>query len=496
MKNSPIFLAIMVFFLLFLSLPTYGQSLLQNRFDMELTQARRDNDNFLLEGTVLVDGVQVSAKNQLTVAPVIRAANGQQLVLPPVIIQGKTRYKLYQRSLKLRKPSDVVDVYSVSTTNDATYLNRSIPYRVMVPYQSWMKNASLYVLADLCGCAGSNKDHLEKPIGQSAGFSRYSPQANLVTPLHESLKKRSERGAAYLIFEQGKWDILPRLFNNKNELDKIENSLAYISEEPTAVITGISIKAYASPEGTYEQNKQLSKSRAKALLDYIRQKYSLPKNISIFSEGYGEDWDRLVELIQQDPKVENRNQVLQIIKTVGIFDGREKQLMDLNGGRPYRYMLENLFPLLRRSDYQIEYAVPEFSSEKAEQMLETKPNMLSLDEMYGIANTRERGSAAFNQVFKIAGKTYPDDLIACINASTIAIWEKDYATAKQYIEKWSNEPMAWNNLGIVCMSELQLDEAEWYLLNAQSAGVAETAANLEILRQLKAATQVIETRED
>ena len=491
MKNIRHFLAAIVFFLLFLSLPAYGQDNLLNCFDMKLNQVRRDRDKLLIEGTILLEGMRVSSNNQLTVTPVIRATNENVFYLAPIVVNGKSRHKLYNRSLILQGKTTDANVHSVMKAN-AKYLNRSIPYRAIIAYQPWMKNASMFVVADLCGCGGSNKDHLEKQIGPSIDLGQHAPQANLVVPLHEDLKRRSETGAAYLIFQQSKWDILPALFNNREELDKIDKSLKYIAEEPTATITGIYIKAYASPEGPFDSNLRLSELRAKALLDYIRQKYTLPNNITVFSEGYGEDWDHLVELIKQDPAVENRDQILQIISSVNVFDGREKQIMDLSGGRPYRYMLEKLFPLLRRSVYQIEYAVPEFAMEKAEQILETKPNMLSLEEMYGIADSYVKGSAQYNRVFKIAGQTYPNDPIACVNAAAIAIWEKDFATAKQFIEKWSNHPAAWNNLGIVRMSELRLEDAEQYLLNAKAEGISEAIVNLEILKQLKTTVQVFE----
>jgi tetratricopeptide (TPR) repeat protein len=221
------------------------------------------------------------------------------------------------------------------------------------------------------------------------------------------------------------------------------------------VITGISIRAYASPEGTYEENLALSKKRAKALLDYIRGKYRLSAQLKVFSEGYGEDWDRLVDLIKADPKVENRTQIMDIIRRVDIFDGREKQIMDIAGGRPYLYMLDKLFPLLRRSDYRIEYTVPSFSVEKGIQLLKIKPSMLSPEEMYLIANIYEQGSEAFNEVFKMAGKTYPDD------------------------------PSVWNNLGIIYMSESRLDEAEQYLQKAKEQGIKEAAHNLRILEELR-----------
>ena len=489
MKYTRNFLAVTVFVLLFLSPPIYGQSTLRDCFDMELTLFKRDRDRVLVEGNILLRNMKIAASNQLMITPELRAANGQSLPLPPVVINGKTRHKLYYRSLMLQGKSTDSEVYSVNKAA-TKYSNRSIPYRIAIPYQSWMRNASMYVVADLCGCGGTEKDHQEKQIGPSINLSQYAPKPNFVVPQREDFKRRSESGAAFLIFEQSKWNILPNLRNNREELNKIDQSLKYINEEPTARITGITISAYASPEGPYELNMTLSKNRAKALLDYIQKNYSLPKNIKVSSEGFGEDWDYLVELIRRDPKVESRDQVLRIINTVNIFDGREKQLMDLDGGRPYRYLLNNLYPLLRRSVYQIEYSVPEFGLERAEQLLETKPNMLSLDEMYRIASRYEAGSARFDRVFIIAGQTYPNNPIACVNAAAVAIWENDFALAKRFLENWPNEPLAWNNLGIICMSELRLDEAEWYLTNARSAGIKEADTNLRILQQLKEAVQL------
>ena len=74
MKNIQNFLAAIIFFLLFLSFPTYGQNALQNRFDMELTQFRRDRDKIHIEGTIFLKGITVSASNQLTITPEVRSA--------------------------------------------------------------------------------------------------------------------------------------------------------------------------------------------------------------------------------------------------------------------------------------------------------------------------------------------------------------------------------------------------------------------------------------
>lgn len=46
---------------------------------------------------------------------------------------------------------------------------------------------------------------------------------------------------------------------------------------------------------------------------------------------------------------------MQIIDGMGIFDGREGKLMALEGGIPYREMLKEMFPLLRRVEIKVEY---------------------------------------------------------------------------------------------------------------------------------------------
>ncbi|GHT88634.1 hypothetical protein FACS189474_4220 [Bacteroidia bacterium] len=499
MKLKQYNIAAVILFLLSISFSGYSQSKLQNHIHVKSNQLRQSNNQLLVDWDILLNGVEVSSNNQLTLTPIIRATNGQKVELPAVIVNGKKRNNLYERSLRLsglEQEPGVYYVYKAEKKNTVL----SVPYKASVPYQSWMKNASMFLVEDLCGCGGSEKEYVEQLIADRIGFpgkvnfNDYSPLANFITPPREEKKERAEIGEAFLIFEQNKRDIIPNLFNNKAELAKIDRSLNYIKEESTAIITGISIKAYASPEGSYEDNMTLSKERAKSLLDYVQKNLKLPANLEVSSEGYGEDWNRLVDLIEADPKVENREQIVKIIRTVDIFAGREKQIMDIDDGKPYLYMLNKLFPLLRRSDYQIEYVVPAFSVEKGLQLLNTKPGMLSLEEMYQIANTYEKGSESFNEVFEIAGRIYPNDKIANINAASAAILEKDYPSAKKFLEKYRDDPAAWNDLGIVYMSEFKLDEAEDYLQKAKAQGIKEAGYNLDILSELKNA--VIEEEEE
>ena len=75
----------------------------------------------------------------------------------------------------------------------------------------------------------------------------------------------------------------------------------------------------------------------------------------------------------------------------------------------YRYILDNIYPRLRHSDYTVTYTVRPFSIEEAKEILKTKPQQLSLQEMFLVAQTYEPGSPEFNEVFDIAVRLFPDD---------------------------------------------------------------------------------------
>jgi outer membrane protein OmpA-like peptidoglycan-associated protein len=389
------------------------------------------------------------------------------------------------------------------------------------PFEPWMKDASLSLLEDRCGCHTlsskadladladltgwsntADKGHNNgKTANESGGYIRlladhldvpqhtpwnytFTPAIQWIIPEKELVKKRDETGEAFLIFKVGKWDILPDLANNKAELRKIENSLKYIKEEPTAIITSCSIIAYASPEGSFEDNLKLSQNRASALRAFIKTKYNVPDKV-LSSEGIGEAWDDLLAMVEVDTKIENKAEVLHIMRTVSIMGGRETQLMNLSGGRPYKYMLENLFPRLRRVNYKIEYTIPAFTVERGKELLKTKPGMLSLEEMYTIANTYEKGSAAYNQVFNTAVKVFPRNVIANVNAGAVALLSNNYTQAASYLKKYPNEPAAWNNLATVYMHELKFDEAENLLKKAQARGVTEANRNRATLDKMR-----------
>ena len=116
------------------------------------------------------------------------------------------------------------------------------------------------------------------------------------------------------------------------------------------------IRSYASPIGTNKANERLTVARAEVLKDSIRKYADLPESqIELRSEGIA--WPMLHEMVAAS-QMPARDEVLRIIEETPVFvfnaagkivDGRKKQLMDLEGGVPYKYMEREFFPDMQSS---------------------------------------------------------------------------------------------------------------------------------------------------
>ena len=181
-----------------------------------------------------------------------------------------------------------------------------------------------------------------------------------------------------------------------------------------------------------------------------------------------------------------RDEVLAVIRDESITDpdGRDRRLKELHGSLPYRYLLDTFYPALRRSEYVVTYTIRPFATEEAKEILYTDPKQLSLEEMYRIAETYERGSEEFNDVFDIAVRMYPNDAAANLNAANAALIRRDTIAARRYLDR---VPACAEKLlaeGALALYEGDRDTAVERFEEAKAAGMAEAEANLEFIRYI------------
>ncbi|MDI9604883.1 MAG: DUF3868 domain-containing protein [Bacteroidota bacterium] len=467
-------------------------------------------DTLFISFEVTASGKIISSGEALHIVPVYRTGH-DELRFPEILINGKKRAKYYRREQALlsheaywaQKP------YAVLTLDSRRA--ETVSYRMNEPLPADMReNATLSLeqyVEDCCNLRLAGIQTLPLRVVETAPpveevevktpepepvVTRpvYESSVTFIRPKKEVVKERNEILTLRINFIVDRHDILPHYANNAAELQKVDDLLGLLSnKDETYRVTSASIRGYASPEAPYEYNLKLSQRRADSFKQYLASRYGLYNLPEFSAKGMGEDWDGLRRAVQQS-HMSYKQEVLRIIDGVGIFDGRERMLMDLAGGEPYRYMLRTLFPPLRRMEMEVAYVVRSFETVEAEGLIDERPQDLSQEEIYEVARKRNTERAAQNnrdeygREYDVAAKYFPDDATANINAASAALVRGDLDEAWQYLSKIQNVPEAYNNLGVYYWLRGDTARAEQYFRLAMNVKGDEEKArkNLEQLK--------------
>ncbi|MBR5612135.1 MAG: DUF3868 domain-containing protein [Bacteroidaceae bacterium] len=446
------------------------------------SQVRIDNkavslgsDTQLLVGmdiTVPAD-MKLSTNSMLTLTPILMEKDGEgaNKALPSIYVYGRTRQLVAERTGKI--PADAFEVLRRDNGDDQV-----IRYTARVPYEKWMNGSDLKIMGMINGCANCLK---EENIGYVSPIllKRYAPQPvpTFVKPAAE-IKERNEKGNAYLDFPVNQTVIYPNYRRNPFELAEINRTINVVKDNPDTEITGIELHGYASPEGSYANNTRLAEGRSQALKNYIMKEYGLGEGM-FKVQSTPEDWAGYRKYIESSDFAK-KNEVLAIMDSdEKNLDTKEYRIKALDG-QMYRTILNDCYPALRHTDYVIHYTVRPYSVEEAKKLLKTRPQLLSLEEMYLVAQTYEEGSEDFNEVFDIAVRMYPNDPTANINAAAMELKRGNVDQAVRYLERSDKSTAAaQNNQGVYHLLKGELDKAEECFKQAKNLGSPVAEANLE-----------------
>ena len=431
---------------------------------------RKQRDSVVIRMNLNLSGMEVGRNRSIVVTPLFYA-EGEEEWLPAIEVMGRTRYLYYQRneeSLYADSPYTII-----KKDKNAT---QQVGYQVSVPYRKWMDRASLVVAEDTCQCGEVSKGN---SILLAQADLVFTPRLAYISPQAETRKARALSGEAYLDFPVNKTVIYPEYRRNTAELAKIRATIDTIRTDKDFSITRISLKGYASPEGRYAANVRLSEGRTDALKDYLMGEYGF--EASLFRTNAGaENWAGLRKYVAQSG-LADKEAILAIIDSEEEPDAKEQRIRREHAAS-YRTLLQDCYPALRRTDYTVDYVIRGFNVEEAKEVIKTRPQNLSLQEMFAVAQTYQPGSEEFNHVFDVAVRLYPADPIANLNAANAFLERKEAAQALKFLDKAGDTPQADNARGVAMILLERYDEAERYLHRAAQAGVSEASENLKYIR--------------
>ena len=80
-------------------------------------------------------------------------------------------------------------------------------------------------------------------------------------------------------------------------------------------------------------------------------------------------------------------------------------LMSFADGKPYKYLMEKIFPEVMRVDYRIEYTrKPLGAAESLELLRSGKQRALHLNEFFAVAGSYPMGSTEYNDILDLAAR--------------------------------------------------------------------------------------------
>lgn len=441
---------------------------------------------------VIMDDVKVKSARGVDFIPQLISSTTTR-DLPRISIKGRNEYLAYERRLSVMSRKQK-DSYRLPYLVEKNYKKKSgvLQYRYALLYEPWMADARLNVQRDECGCGEStlmNVEYAFDKVTLERMLVPYvvTPYLSYVEPMVEEIKSRDVQAECFLDFVVNRVDIRPEYMNNPMELGKIRDMIDDLKNDANVNVKRLDIIGYASPEGTLEANKRLSEGRAMALRNYLATQYDFPKNQYHIQFG-GENWEGLVKALAT-VEMDDKAEVLDIIASIPIEKGRETKLMKLNGGVPYRFMLKHIFPSLRVAICKVSYDIRNFNLEEAKEVIKKRPQNLSLNEMFMVANTYPKGSQEFIDIFETAVRIYPESEIANMNAATAALSRNDLVSAKRYLERVKSadySPEYNNAMGVLLLMKEDYELSEKHLKIAKELGLDVAKSNLEELAKKKA----------
>jgi tetratricopeptide (TPR) repeat protein len=444
-----------------------------------------------VEMDINFEALRLPSKESLTLVPMLRTPS-YSLSLPSVLINGTDMHKVYNREIKANEKKSRDFTSPSVVIRDDRKNARFFTYKVSVPYRDWMEESVLFLRVEECACNGKQAavyedkiaDKITIPQGVAPRFApgvdpRYLSLVNIVVPVEEANK---------LYYLRGTFPFEMSTDLKKNTLKKQHYEIYYrlrdlisaVQSQAGNDLSYVHITGYGAPIGNHRTNESEAAVRALALKDYLRE-YRVSGKAPLEVSWISEDWDSIASLVKRTDMM-FREAVLDVINSVDVAEGRERMLIQLADGVPYRYLCDRIFPQVPRVNYEIAYTRTTLSLEESRGLLAVGSSSLSVTEFFTVASSYSRGSTEYNDMLDLSARLFPDNAEANINAAAVALSKKDTQRARKYLERFSADPAAFNNLGILYMQEGNRDKAEVYLQMAATNGIEEARRALVQLK--------------
>ncbi len=242
---------------------------------------------------------------------------------------------------------------------------------------------------------------------------------------------------------------------------------------------GITVSAYASPDGELSLNENLAKDRAKSGSKALMGEFKKNKNkdqvfgkeeANYTTQTTAEDWDGFQTLMQQS-SIADKDLILRVLTMYKDGDQREKEIKNLS--KTYTEVAEKILPKLRRSVLTVNVDKKSRTDEMISKLATTSPDSLSVEELlYATTLTTDQNTQV--QILQSAEKKYASDWRTSNNLGVALLMQNKVTEAGDAFKRAeataNGNPILMNNLGIIAAKSGDRRKAMEYYDKASGAG--------------------------
>ncbi len=240
-------------------------------------------------------------------------------------------------------------------------------------------------------------------------------------------------------------------------------------------LKGITIDAWASPEGELSLNENLANDRARSAQTWSRGEMNRAKVEAARADAFyqlnprGEDWEGFKAAMQQSD-IADRDLVLRVLEMYPDVTRREAEIRNM--AATYGEIAEEILPRLRRSEVRLNYQVVGKSDEQIAAMSRDTPDSLNAEELL-YAGTLTQDLNEQLRIYREAERIYPQDYRGANNVGYVLMMQNKVDEAQTQFQKANSiqdNPVSTNNLGVVARLKGDKRRAAELFEKAMAAG--------------------------
>ena len=343
----------------------------------------------------------------------------------------------------------------------------SFTYKGNFKYQPEMQNSELYVTFV---ATKKGKEFEIAPVKIADGviateqlYSETSKSANTAvsTDAYQRIIKQAQDANIMFVIQQAN---VRSSETGSDAIKALKESIKnYAADTKNYAIENIEVSAYASPDGGVKLNDKLASQRENNAANYIKKEIKKAKvEADVESKYTAQDWDGFKELVEKS-NIQDKDLILRVLSMYDDPERRETEIKNLSA--VYKDLADEILPELRRARLTLNYDIIGRSDDEIMDALKSDAKVLSVEELlYAAGLTQD--NAQKKAIYTTTTRNYPNDYRAFNNLGLIALSEGDLATAESNLKKAlslnAQAQDANTNMGLLNLAQGKIQDAQTF----------------------------------